>query len=175
MKTYLSLARAAALAGLSPEQLKVLCEAGRLECKKTNDEWFVAEDELVETLATVNRDLVLAEIDELVRSAHAQKQLTSTRTQTLALRQVATGILAILLVALGVTGFRLHLLSPSGAKLAENTRVIYDNATHTLVLPLSSEQVATVAFTNWHNQFNLAFAEGRTRFQANLRALVLPN
>ncbi len=162
MKTYLSLERAAQLSGLSIEQLRLLCEAGRLNCKESGDEtnggWFVAEDELVETLAAMNRELVLTEINELVQARHGRQHLTSTHEQGAALRHAAGGTLAIMLVALGVMGLTLHLGSPTGAQVA--TPVVAKEQ----LLPLTTSDIIK-------QNLSAALIQARARLQSNLHAL----
>ncbi len=176
MKTYLALERAAQLSGLTGDQLKLLCEAGRLVSKPSDDGWFIAEDELVETLATMNREVVLAELEELARAKRADHHFESTETQGAALRQAAGGVLAICLIILAAAGFNLHLTTPSGERLAAGVNLAYQQAGEAAaVVPLSSRQAAGLVFAGWQSQLAAGLDEARARLQANLHALILAN
>ena len=180
MKTYLALERAAALSGLSTDQLALLCRAGRLEAKQTGsatpDGWFIAEDELVETLATMNRAVVLTELDELARQERAGHQLAATANQGRALLRAASGALAILLVALGVTAWRIHLTTPRGAQLVATVdkaaETVLTNLTENEIQPFSRSEVAALVWSGWQTKITAAMAAAKTRLVANLRALI---
>jgi hypothetical protein len=122
MKTYLPLARGAQVANYAPEQLRVLCEGGRLDCRRVAEEWFVAEEDLVETLAALGPELVAREVDEIAARQYRARQLAVTTGTGLALNRALSIVLTMFLALFGLWGLGEYLTTPAGGQLLVSLR-----------------------------------------------------
>lgn len=96
MENYLSLAKAAKLAEYEAGDLALLCAAGRLDCRPVGEEWFVAEKNLIETLAELNHGVITGEIEDLRRERIKDRHLAVTTNTAARLRHAVAVILVIL-------------------------------------------------------------------------------
>lgn len=108
MKSYLPVARAAAIARCEPEDLQLLCQAGRVDCRQTNEQWFVAEEEIVDTLSMMNREVLNRELVDLREKAKHEMSLQTTEEASRKLAVTTALIILVLfgtmsVLALGVT------------------------------------------------------------------------
>lgn len=110
MKAYLPVARAALISKQLPEDLVLLCRAGKLDCRQTNDLWFVAEEEIVDTLSMMKREVLEAEVAELRRQDHHQANLTATHEAGTKLIQATTLVLLLLFGTMSVLSLGVKII-----------------------------------------------------------------
>jgi hypothetical protein len=109
MKSYLPLQRAADIASRKASDMALLCEANRIDCRKTNDDWFVAEEEIVNTLSMMNREVLDAELVDLRRDAEHRAGLNKLEASGQKLLQATMLVLLLLFGTMAVLTWGVNL------------------------------------------------------------------
>jgi hypothetical protein len=114
MKSYLPLKRAADIAGRPASDMALLCEAKRIDCRKTHDDWFVAEEEIVNTLSMMNGAVLDAELKELRRYAEHHSSLKKTEESGKKLLRATTLVLVALFGTMAVLAWGVNIAEHGG-------------------------------------------------------------
>lgn len=109
MKSYLPLKRAADIAGRAGDDLALLCQAGKLDCRQTDNDWFVAEEEIVNTLSMMNRETLEAELADLRKNREHHQNLRRTEDKSQKLLTATALMLIVLFGAMAVLAWSLNI------------------------------------------------------------------
>ena len=101
--------RAADIAGREASDMALLCEANRIDCRKTNDDWFVAEEEIINTLSMMNREVLDAELADLRRNSEHRAGLRKVEASGQKLLQATTLVLLLLFGTMAVLAWGVNL------------------------------------------------------------------
>lgn len=114
MKSYLPLQRAADIAGRTASDLVLLCEAGRIDCRETNNDWFVAEEEIVDTLSMMNREVLDTELADLRRASEHRAGVKEIADSGRKLLRATTLVLLLLFGTMAALAWSVNIAEHGG-------------------------------------------------------------
>ena len=109
MKSYLPLKRAASIVNREADDLVLLCQANKLDCRKTNDDWFVSERDVVDTLSITHPAVLDAELKDLRKNREYYAHLASTENTGKKLIRSVTIVLVILFGSMAILAWTVNL------------------------------------------------------------------